>query len=266
MAPPGGPISDYGAMGPFKTMTAGGSGPDGMYTMIRPTNVGENGFKHPIATWGNGITTTPSLYPVLLSTIASHGFVIIASDSTSVTPQMMTSGLDWLIKQNDAGGMFEGKLDVKRAVTIGYSLGGGGAVNAGNHPAVVATVSFHGLPGASGSLHGPLLLLTTPADGFVTKDNYVKPCYDSSTKVPTIMATLSVSGYTPSGNGGTASNADFGGHLYPLNDAGDERAPAIAWLRLWVYGDEGAKKYFYGADCTLCKSPWLDIQRKNAMW
>ena len=253
-------------MGPFKTMTAGGSGPDGMYTMIRPTNVGENGFKHPIATWGNGITTTPSLYPVLLSTIASHGFVIIASDSTSVTPQMMTSGLDWLIKQNDAGGMFEGKLDVKRAVTIGYSLGGGGAVNAGNHPAVVATVSFHGLPGASGSLHGPLLLLTTPADGFVTKDNYVKPCYDSSTKVPTIMATLSVSGYTPSGNGGTASNADFGGHLYPLNDAGDERAPAIAWLRLWVYGDEGAKKYFYGADCTLCKSPWLDIQRKNAMW
>jgi hypothetical protein len=266
MPPPGPAITDYGVMGPFQTVTADGSGPDGMYTMIRPTNVGDNGFRHPIATWGNGITTTPSLYPVLLSTIASHGFVIIASDNSNVTPELMTTGLDWLIKQNEPGGMFEGKLDVKRAVTIGYSLGGGAAVNSGNHPAVVATVSFHGLPGASGSLHGPLLLFTTPADGFVTKDDYVKPCYDASSTVPTIMATLSIPGYTPGPNGGTASNSDFNGHLYPLNDAGDERAPAIAWLRLWVYGDDGAKKYFYGSDCVLCKDPWLDIQRKNAAW
>jgi hypothetical protein len=266
MPPPGGPITDYGAPGPFQTMTMDGTGPDGMYTMVRPTMVGQNGFKHPIATWGNGITTTPSLYPVLLSTIASHGFVIIASDSTNVTADMMTQGLDWLIKQNDAGGMFEGKLDVTRAVAIGYSLGGGGAVNAGAHPAVVATVSFHGLPGAAGNLHGPLLLFTTTADGFVTKDNYVKPCYDSSTKVPTIMATLTIPGYDGGANGATASNADFNGHLYPLNDAGDERAPAIAWLRLWVYGDQGGMKYFYGSDCILCQAPWIDIQRKNAMW
>jgi hypothetical protein len=134
-----------------------------MYTLIRPATLGENAFKHPIATWGNGITTTPSLYPVLLGTIASHGFVVIASDSSNVTPELMKSGLDWLIKQNDAGGMFAGKLDVQRAVAIGYSLGGGGAVNVGSHPAVVTTVSFHGLPGASGALHGPLLLFTTPA-------------------------------------------------------------------------------------------------------
>jgi hypothetical protein len=263
--PPGGPISDYGAMGPLPTTTMDGSGPDGMYTLIKPMNLGENGFKHPIATWGNGITTTPALYPVLLSTIASHGFVIIASDNSSVTAQMMTDGLNWLIKQNDAGGMFEGKLDVTRAVSIGYSLGGGAAVDTGSHPAVITTVSFHGLPGASGALHGPLLLFTTTADGFVTKDSYVKPCYAASTTVPTIMATLTIPGYT-SPDGQTASNADFTGHLYPVNDAGSERAPAIAWLRMWVYGDENAKQYFYGADCILCKDPWTDIQRKNAMW
>jgi hypothetical protein len=99
MPPPGGPISDYGAPGPFQTMTMDGSGPDGMYTLVRPATLGENGFPHPIATWGNGITTTPSLYPVLLSTIASHGFVIVASDSSNVTPEMMTQGLDWLIKR-----------------------------------------------------------------------------------------------------------------------------------------------------------------------
>ena len=58
--------------------------------------------------------------------------------------------------------------------------------------------------------------------------------------------------------------ADFAGHLYPLNAAGEERAPAIAWLRHWVFGDPDARKYFYGTDCLLCQSPWTDIQRKNS--
>jgi len=41
-----------------------------------------------------------------------------------------------------------------------------------------------------------------------------------------------------------------------------ERAPTIAWLRLWACGDENAKKFFYGDDCTLCRSPWTMPQRK----
>jgi hypothetical protein len=45
--------------------------------------------------------------------------------------------------------------------------------------------------------------------------------------------------------------------------APDEQAPTIAWLRLWVYGDQGARKFFYGDDCELCKSPWTMPQRKN---
>ena len=86
------PIDDYSKNGPFMPMTMTGSGPDGAYTMVRPATLGENGFKHPVATWGNGITTTPALYPGLLNAIASHGFVIIASDSSTVTAAMMTQG------------------------------------------------------------------------------------------------------------------------------------------------------------------------------
>jgi hypothetical protein len=129
-------------------------------------------------------------------------------------------------------------------------------VDAGSHPSVVATVSFHGLEGTAEKLHAPLLLFTSTADGFVTKEGYVQPCYDRSTAVPTILATLEIPG----------APADFVGHLYPLDDAGDERAPAIAWVRMYVYGDDGARPYFYGSDCILCKSPWIDIQRKNATW
>jgi hypothetical protein len=249
-------ITDYGAQGPFVPTTVTNTGPDGQYTMFRPQDLGQNGFLHPPVTWGNGITTTPQNYTALLETIASHGFVIIASNSTNVTDVMMTAGLDWLLAQNDAPGELQGKLAPECAVTIGYSLGGGAAVTAGSHPNVVTTVSFHGLQGEAENLHAPLFLTTSTNDGFVTKAGYVQPTYDRSSGVPTLMATLEVPGATP----------DFTGHLIPLGDAGNERAPAVAWLRFWVFGDSGARSYFYGSDCVLCQSPWVDLQRKNADW
>jgi hypothetical protein len=241
-------VTDYGANGPFATTTTTGTGPDGMYTMVRPTTLGDNGFKHPPATWGNGITTTPSLYPGLLGAIASHGIVIIASDSSNVTAKLMTDGLNWLLAQNTTAGIFQGKLDTDCAISIGYSLGGGAATDTGSHPKVVTTVSFHGLPGNSAALHGPLLLFTSKKDDFVTADGFVTPNYNAST-VQTFYATL--------------VGAGDNGHLTPIFDAGPERAPAIAWLRLWVYGDQAAREYFYGDDCILCKDPWAMPQRKN---
>jgi hypothetical protein len=238
-------VTDYGAYGPFMPITVNNTGPNGQYTLIRPETLGANGFKHPPTTWGNGITTTPALYPALLSTIASHGFVIIASNSTSVNTQLMTAGLDWLIAQNAASGDLQGKLATACAVSIGYSLGGGAAVDTGRHASVVTTVSFHGLQGTAELLHGPLLLLTGTADNFVSAAQYVTPTFNRST-VQTFYGTL--------------TGAD---HLRPLGDAGDERAPAVAWLRLWAYGDQGARRFFYGDDCALCKAPWTNPQRKN---
>lgn len=239
------PATDYGGTGPFTTMTVNNTGPSGQYTLIRPTTLGQDGFRHPPATWGNGITTTPALYPGLLNAIASHGFVIIASNSPTVTAALMTDGLDWLIAQNGAPGELQGKLAPRCAVSIGYSLGGGAAVTAGSHGNVVTTVSFHGLEGPAEMLHGPLLLFTSTGDTFVTAAGYVTPTYERST-VQTFYATLT-----------------GGSHLTPIGDAGDERAPAIAWLRLWVYGDQAARRYFDGADCVLCKSPWTNPQKKN---
>jgi hypothetical protein len=53
-------------------------------------------------------------------------------------------------------------------------------------------------------------------------------------------------------------------HFEPVGSGGRELAPSIAWLRLWVFNDEGAKSFFYGADCRLCKSPWT--KQTNAKW
>ncbi len=238
------PLSDYTQNGPFSTTTVNNSGPDGGYTVVEPMPLGQNGFKHPIAMWGNGITTTPALYPTLLNRLASNGIVVIASNSTMVTAADMTGGLDWMIAQNTASGSHQGKLDTKCLVSIGYSLGGGGAVTAGSHPDVVTTVSFHGVQGDSASLKTPLLLFTSATDTFVVPATFVTPTYNASV-VKTFYATLTAAG-DPSDEG----------HLLPVSPTDPEYAPAMAWLRLWLYGDQGGMHYFDGPNATLCQAPW----------
>jgi hypothetical protein len=242
-------MSDYSKNGPFATTEVDNTGPSGSYTVVQPMPLGQNGFKHPIATWGNGITTTPSDYPTLLAAFASNGFVVIASNSTSVTTQDMTDGLDWMIQQDTQSGPYQGMLDTTCLVAIGYSLGGGAAVGAGAHANIVTTVSFHGVTGNSAALKTPLLLFTSTTDTFVTASGFVTPTFDAST-VKTFYATLTAAG----------DPSDLG-HLLPVSlledsTGGPERAPAQAWLRWWVYGDQGGSHYFDGASATLCQSPW----------
>jgi hypothetical protein len=73
--------------------------------------------------------------------------------------------------------------------------------------------------------------------------------------VQTFYATLTASG-DPSDEG----------HLLPVSilDPNDpEYPPAIAWLRLWVYGDTGGMNYFWGgSSALLCQSPDWQCQSK----
>ena len=256
------PAPDYGAPGPFPDVQmVTNVGPSGNYTLFRPAEewLGKRGFKHPIATWGNGIMTTPDEYKVLLTHIASHGFVIIACNDVQAERPCLNAGLEWLVAQNEKGPM-AGKLDTTREVAIGYSWGGGAAIDVSNRPNLKATVSLQGMPpretAAFDDMHSPLLLFTSTGDSFVTKDEYVTPNYEKS-KVQTFYATL---------------NDSSVGHLYPVDvgafacvvslalgscgDAKQEQAPTVAWLRMLACGDQNARKYFYGSDCTTCLPPW----------
>jgi hypothetical protein len=239
------PVTDYAAAGPFAAQVINNTGHDGQYTMFRPTALGENGFLHPPLTWGNGITTTPAIYTDFLTTIATHGFVIIASNSTSVSSAMMTAGLDWLLQLNDdPSSEFYQKLDPNRAVSMGYSLGGGGALSVSSHPAVATTIAMHPAPGMGARPHGPVLLFTGSADT-VCVPSMVESAYASISGVPAFLTNLA----------GAA-------HTEPVLTGGRERGPSIAWLRMWIYGDDGARDFFYGASCTLCVTPWT-CQTKN---
>jgi len=243
------PITDYSEEGPFATTSTPNAGPGGDYTIFRPEPLGEDGFLHSPLIWGPGILTQVSSYTALLTNIASHGFVVVAVNSLSAGPGAeanrtpMLDGLEWIIAQNDEPGVFQGKLDVNRAVSMGYSIGGTAAVQVGAHPSVITTVSIHG-HSATSELHGPMLQTTG------TQDSVGLPLqqdtYDAS-EVQTFLATL-----------------DGASHTYILGSGGGEQRPAIvAWLRLWVYGDEGARGFFHGDDCTLCVDPWTNPQRKN---
>jgi hypothetical protein len=55
------------------------------FDLYYPTNLGQNGFQHPILTWGNGTNSLSGNYTFFLKHMASWGFVIIAAqDKNSV--------------------------------------------------------------------------------------------------------------------------------------------------------------------------------------
>jgi hypothetical protein len=263
-------VTDYGAPGPFADARMfTNEGPGNNYTLFRPDgSLGQDGFKHPIATWGNGISTTPDQYAKTLALIASHGFVIIACNDTQAERPCLSAGLDWLVEQNGAAGALQGKLDTTREVTIGYSWGGGAAIDTADRPNVKATVSLHGMPprGAAAfqNMHSPLLLFTSTGDTFVSAAGYVTPNFEKS-QVQTFYATL---------------NDNGAGHLYVVDEGAavciggilglgacataiEEQAPTIAWLRYWACDDQSAERFFFGDDCTLCTAPWTRPARKE---
>jgi predicted dienelactone hydrolase len=247
------PITDYSAPGPFPTMMQQNTGPDGKYTIVRPQTLGQNGFLHAPIIFGPGIGMEVTGLGGLLARFASHGFVVIGKrldgpPNAAANRTAMLDGLNWIRQQNAAAGsVFQGKLEVTRAISMGYSVGGTAAVEIGNHEAVVTVVSIHGHR-ATSALHGPMLQTSGTNDTVgLPMQQYT---YDNS-QVQTFLATV--------------SGADHGYIQTTVAGVpGGVQTPAIvAWLRYWIYNDSGGRRYFYGNDCVMCTAPWTNPQRKN---
>jgi hypothetical protein len=97
-----------------------------------------------------------------------------------------------------------------------------------------------------GDPHGPVLLLTGTDD--VIDD--VRDTLTTLEEAPAVLMALPI------------------GHLAVLSElsaTGRYLAPITAWLRYWVYGDDAAKRFFWGDDCEMCSSPWITPEA-NALW
>jgi len=241
------PTADIGADGPFMQMTVKNTGPNNGYQLSYPVDLGRDGLKHPIVTWGNGSGSTPDQYN-LLQRMATHGFVVIASNSSSVSAALLKGGIDWLIMENEReGSMLKGKLDPDQVASMGFSLGSLATFEAASDPRIKTTVHISGgsmTKSVVANLHGPAAFYCGTSDDIAY--NGCEGDFEI-TKVPTIYANFP------------------GDHLGVRNAA---TAPMIAkatvgWLRWRLMGDKMLDAMFVGADCTLCKdSMWDKVQQK----
>jgi len=102
--------------------------------------LGKDGFVHAPIIFGPGIEQQVSVHTTMLTNFASHGFVVVGTPVLNGGPgdaanlKSMREGLDWILQQASAqGSIYQGKLDVKRAISKGYSVGGPSAMQLGGH-------------------------------------------------------------------------------------------------------------------------------------
>jgi hypothetical protein len=103
-----------------------------LYVVFYPTSPGATRVQHPVITWGNGTGAAPGQYSVLLTHLASWGFVVIASTSPSTgTGREMLAGEDYLVAASaQSGSPFFGAIDTDHVGAVGHSQGADGAAQA----------------------------------------------------------------------------------------------------------------------------------------
>jgi hypothetical protein len=253
------PTADPAMTGAYETVTEmnvgplAGEGEDGEpvdFTIFRPADLGANGECHPIITWGNGTGSTPNLYGVLLRHLASHGFVVIASNSPNVaqgSPPPMVAGVTWIIEQNaDPSSPYYGRLDIANVGATGHSQGGFATSTAGNDPSIKTIAPLCGA-GNPRSLSGPAFLFCGGEDTVVECDG-IERTFAAIDDQPAMFANFLA--------GDHANWLSFGG-----NNPKPVEVAVTAWMRVHLMNDTALRSWFYGPDCKLCTDEAWEIQQ-----
>jgi hypothetical protein len=251
------PQADPSKNGSLAVTTTMNTGPMMSYTMFRPTDLTKNGPLFPVVTWGNGTGTTPSVYSFLLTRLASHGFIVIASNSMNVAqgnPPPMLDGVTWVFQQNcDPSSPLYQHVDTAHVGATGHSQGAFATMTAGTDPRIVATAPIEGsLPAM---LHGPSLLLCGGMDTTVGCMG-AQSAFSAIAGEPLMYAELLAASHTSWIT--DAITAQFG------MGAGSPFVTVVtAWFRLFLMNDQSMKPMFYGPSCTLCKdtATWTIMQK-----
>lgn len=255
------PAADPTMAGPFATVTennvgpAAGVGPDGgapvAFTMFRPKDLSQGGLCHPVVTWGNGTGANPSLYKVLLNQLASHGFVVIASDSPNVaqgSPAPMVAGVTWVLQQNDdpTSELYQ-KIDTTHIGATGHSQGAFATTSAGADSHITTIAPLCGAS-AQRNLHGPAWLFCGGMDTTVPCST-IQNAFNGISNVPVMLADyLSVDHGTWITFRGTTPS--------PVE------AAVTAWMRVQLMGDTALRSWFYGPSCKLCTDAGWQVMQK----
>lgn len=218
----------------------------------------------PVMVWGNGGCAIDSTrYSGFLTTISSHGFVVLGTVPQEGAARRqenaddIRAAIDWAEKENArAGSPLEGKIATDKVAVMGQSCGGFLSIALGADPRVKTIGVFNSgvqkppspfptsddLP----KLHGPVLLINGSDPDFMLATS--RATFDMINHVPAFYGARHNAGHT-------ATVFHPGG--------GEFANVASNWL-LWTFkGDKKAGKMFVGKDCGLCTNSNWDVDSKG---
>jgi hypothetical protein len=279
------PTADATKAGPFKIKAEKGVGPLAGYTpdpiygdkqqkfnIYRPDTLESSGYCHPILVWSNGHTDNPEQNPPdcvvsssankwcgqylpVMEHLASHGFVVIASLSTTTSksdavtgllPSIM--GLEWLLAQaEDSKSAYYHRLDTAHIGAFGHSEGGMATCMMAKDPRFLAISTVSGTSTLTG-LHSPALFFCGgQEDGVCDKTQKV---VEGITTQPAMMINNLGSDH---------------GHWAYEGAGGVDLSGWAAWFRLYLMGDTAQRKRFFGDGCTFCTDSRVKVYRNSLM-
>jgi dienelactone hydrolase len=244
--------------GPYKVESRPAFGSAG-HVVFRPADLASFPGKDtlPVMVWGNGgCAINSTRYGGFFTTIASHGFVVIATAAepgvTRANADSLRKGMDWAEAENRrAESPLKGKIAVDKMAVMGQSCGGFLSIELGSDPRVDTIGVFNS--GAQGdnvarlkALHGPVLLINGHERDFLMASS--KATYDAIDTLPAFYGARHGAGHT--------ATVDHPG-------GGEWANVASNWLLWQLKGDKKAAKMFAGKDCSLCTNSNWDTASKK---
>ena len=213
-----------------------------LYTLFRPEKL-EEGVKYPVITWGNGTCSQPLLFEPLLGNLASHGFIVIATNWRWVAGGVeMKRALEFVLAENaNSKSVLFGKIAVDKIGASGHSQGSTATMTVGADKRIVTTVPIQGASAAGvRALAGPTFLIAGE------KDTTVSPTgIESAFQAATVPAVY-----------GLSLGID---HIVPVMMPQPLLKAITAWFRIQLTDDEHARPLFYDP-CELCSDPTWRIK------
>jgi len=233
--------------GPYKVESGPAFGSPG-HVVYRPADLTPFPAKDtlPLMVWGNGgCAINSTRYGGFLTTIASHGFVVMATAAepgvTRATADILRKAVDWAEAENKrAESPLKGKINLDKIAVMGQSCGGFMSLELGADPRVDTIGVFNsGVQGNNmaqlAKLHGPVLLINGHERDFLMASS--KATYDAIDTLPAFYGARKGAGHT--------ATVDHPG-------GGEWANVASNWLRWQFKNDKQAAKMFVGKSCDLC--------------
>ncbi|MBV9506905.1 MAG: hypothetical protein JO323_18090 [Acidobacteriia bacterium] len=256
--------------GPYKIASEAAFGSPGLL-VFRPVMLAAFPKKDtlPVMVWGNGGCAIDSArYSGFLTTIASHGFLVLGTSPQEGAPRRQATAddlrgaIEWAEKENArTGSPLNGKIAVDKVAVMGQSCGGFLSISLGADPRVKTIGVFNSGVQTSGGrgtgssqpgsdalaqLHGPVLLINGSDPDFMMAASAAT--FDMIDHVPAFYGARHNAGHT-------ATVFHPGG--------GEFANVASNWL-LWTFkGDKKAGAMFVGKNCSLCTNANWDVRAKG---